>query len=217
VGRLVRLALRVTLVVAGALALYLAVTFVQVWQASRTDDVHPAQAIVVLGAAQYDGTPSPVLRARLDHAVDLFERQVAPVVAVTGGRQPGDRATEASAAAGYLIGRGVPESALRLESSGVNSWQSLAAAARFLQREGIRDVVLVSSPYHAFRTERIAEEVGLSGHASPAPGSAGGGASELVQMGRETVAVAVGRIIGHRRLVDLDQRVTRVRTEVRDR
>jgi uncharacterized SAM-binding protein YcdF (DUF218 family) len=217
VGRLVHLALRATLVVAGALALYLAVTFVQVWQASRTDHVHPAQAIVVLGAAQYDGTPSPVLRARLDHAVDLFERQVAPVVAVTGGRQPGDRATEASAAAGYLIGRGVPESALRLESSGANSWQTLAAAARFLRQEGIQEVVLVSSPYHALRTERIAKEVGLEGHASPAPGSARGGARELVQMGRETVAVAVGRIIGHRRLVDLDERVTRVRTEVRDR
>lgn len=216
-GRLVRLALKVGLVVAGAVVLYLAVTFVQVWQASRNDEARPAQAIVVLGAAQYGGTPSPVLRARLDHAVDLFQRQVAPVVAVTGGRRPGDRATEASAAAGYLIGRGVPESSLRLETDGENSWQSLAATARFLQREGIREVVLVSSPYHAFRTERIAKEVGLQGHASPAPGSARGGARELVQMGRETVAVAVGRIIGHRRLVDLDERVTRVRTEVRDR
>jgi uncharacterized SAM-binding protein YcdF (DUF218 family) len=216
-GRLVRLALKVGLVVAGAVVLYLAVTFVQVWQASRNDEARPAQAIVVLGAAQYGGTPSPVLRARLDHAVELFQRQVAPVVAVTGGRRPGDRATEASAAAGYLIGRGVPESSLRLETDGENSWQSLAATARFLQREGIREVVLVSSPYHAFRTERIAEEVGLEGYASPAPGSAEGGATELVQMGRETVAVAVGRIIGHRRLVNLDQRVTRVRTEVRGR
>ncbi|HEV2767643.1 MAG TPA: YdcF family protein [Acidimicrobiales bacterium] len=215
--RLLRLGVKVALVVVGAVALYLGVTFFQVWQASRNDHVHPAQAIIVLGAAQYDGTPSPVLRARLDHAIDLFQRKVAPVVAVTGGRQPGDRATEASAAAGYLIGRGIPESSLRLETAGLNSWQSLASTARFLQQEGIEEVVLVSSPYHAFRTERIAHEVGLKGHASPAPDSAEGGPTELVRMGRETVAVAVGRIIGHRRLVDLDERVTRVRTEVRDR
>lgn len=215
--RLLRLGVKVVFLLAGALVLYLGVTFVQVWQASRSDDVHPAQAIIVLGAAQYDGTPSPVLRARLDHAIDLFERGVAPVVAVTGGRQPGDRATEASAAAGYLISRGIPESSLRLETAGLNSWQSLASAARFLQDEGIEEVVLVSSPYHAFRTERIAAEVGLEGHASPAPGTSVGGTAELVRMGRETVAVAAGRIIGHRRLVDLDERVTRVRTEVRDR
>ncbi len=215
--RLLRLGVKVALLVVGAVVVYLGVTFVQVWQASRNDHVHPAQAIVVLGAAQYDGTPSPVLRARLDHAVELFERKVAPVVAVTGGRRAGDRATEASAAAGYLISRGIPESSLRLETSGVNSWQSLASTARFLQEEGIEEVVLVSSPYHAFRTERIAAEVGLEGHASPAPGTSEGGATELVRMGRETVAVAAGRIIGHRRLVNLDERVTRVRSEVRDR
>ncbi|MDP9020369.1 MAG: YdcF family protein [Actinomycetota bacterium] len=216
-GRLVRLSVKAAVLVVVAVVAYLGVTFLQVWHASRSNDVHAAQAIIVLGAAQYGGAPSPVLRARLDHAVDLFRREVAPVVAVTGGRRPGDRATEASAAAGYLIGRGVPEGALRLETAGENSWQSLAAAARFLQQEGIREVVLVSSPYHAFRTERIAEEVGLEGHASPAPGSGVGGTPELVRMGRETVAVAVGRVIGHRRLVNLDERVTRVRTEVRDR
>ena len=215
-SRLLRFGVKTALALGVLIAVYLSFTFFQVVQASRRDGAQPAGAIVVLGAAQYDGTPSPVFQARLDHAVELYEQGLAPVVAVTGGRQPGDRATEASAAAGYLIRQGVPESSLRLESSGTNSWQSLAAAARFLRRDGIDEVILVSSPYHALRTERIAEEVGLKGQASPAPGSPESGAVELVRMGRETVAVGIGRIIGFRRLVNLDERVERVRTEVGD-
>ncbi len=208
--RLLRLGLVLAVVVVG----YLGFTFVQVFQAARTDEAQPAEAIIVLGAAQYNGEPSPVLQARLDHAVDLYEQGLAPVVAVTGGRQPGDSTTEASASASYLISAGVPESSLRLETKGENSWQSLAAAARFLEDEGIEEVILVSSPYHALRTERIAEEVGLHGHASPAADSPEGGVSELIKMGRETVAVGVGRVIGYRRLVNLDDRVGQVRSEV---
>ncbi|MGI9118675.1 MAG: YdcF family protein [Acidimicrobiales bacterium] len=210
-GRLPRLFVRIGFLAVAVGAVYFLFTFVQVWNASRTDDAQQAEAIVVLGAAQYNGVPSPVLKTRLDHAVDLYERGLAPVVALTGGRRPGDRATEASASAGYLIAAGVPESALRLETSGTNSWQSLAAAARFLQDEGIEEVILVSSPYHALRTERIAEEVGLVGHASPAMGSSENGALELARMGREAVAVGLGRIIGYRRLVNFDERVGQVR------
>ena len=206
--------LRAGIVVGAVVIGYFAFNLVQVWQASRDDGASRAGAIVVLGAAQYDGKPSPVLRARLDHAVELYERGLAPLVAVTGGRQPGDRATEASAAAGYLIGRGVPESSLRLESGGENSWQSLAATARFLQEEGVEEVILVSSPYHALRTEHIAREVGLHGHASPTTGGPERGVEEVLQMGREAVAVGVGRVIGYRRLVNLDARVDQVRTDV---
>lgn len=209
--------LRLGLVAALVVVAYFGLTLVQVWRASRTDAARPAGAIVVLGAAQYSGKPSPVLQGRLDHAVDLYERGLAPLVAVTGGRRPGDRATEASAAAGYLIGAGVPESSLRLESSGENSWQSLAAASRFLMAEGVEEVILVSSPYHALRTEHIAREVGLHGHASPARSDNADGVAGVVQMGREAVAVGVGRVIGYRRLVNLDQRVDQVRTDVRAR
>jgi uncharacterized SAM-binding protein YcdF (DUF218 family) len=210
VRRLLRLGLVAAVVVVG----YFGFTFVQVVKAARSNEAQPAGAIVVLGAAQYNGEPSPVLQARLDHAVDLYERDLAPLMAVTGGRRPGDSVTEASASAGYLIGEGVPESSLRLETDGENSWQSLAATARFLANEGIEEVILVSSPYHALRTERIAEEVGLHGHASPAPGSPEGRVTELVNMARETVAVGVGRIIGFRRLVNLDDRVGQVREGV---
>ena len=209
--RSLRLAVRVVVVAVVLGALYLAVTFVQVWRASTTDGADVADAIIVLGAAQYDGKPSPILAARLDHAVRLRERGVADVIVVTGGNQPGDRTTEATAGADYLLARGVPDADIRREVSGTNSWQSLAAAARFLIDEGRTDVVLVSSPYHALRTEEIAREVGLDGEASPASRSSEGFATRLGQLGRETVAVGVGRLIGFGRLVDLDERVGLVR------
>ena len=198
IRRLFALAVIVVVLVAG----YVTVTFVQVWQASRRDEARPAQAIIVLGAAQYDGRPSRVLKARLDHAAALYEAHIAPLIVLTGGRQPGDRFTEASAGMAYLTRAGIPDSALRLESNGRNSWQSLAAAARILHQEGIRRVVLVTSPYHSLRVERIAHEVGLEGHASPASD-----APDKATFGRlthETLAVAVGRVIGFRRLVNLD-------------
>ena len=200
-----RLLLRLVVVSTVLAVVYFGLTFAQVWSASRSDGPSSAEAIVVLGAAQYDGRPSPVLQARLDHAAELYEAGVAPVVVVTGGRLPGDRFTEASAAAAYLLSRGVPEGDLRLESQGTSSWESLAAAARFLRAEGITEVVLVSSPYHALRTEQIAAEVGLDGDASPSEETAGF-VGRLGRLTKETLAVGVGRIVGHRRLVDLDAR-----------
>jgi len=209
--RLLRILTRVVLVATVLGLVYFAVTFIQVWRASATDRAASADAIVVLGAAQYDGAPSPVLRSRLDHAIELREQQIADIIVVTGGNQPGDRTTEASASADYLLASGVPDGSIRREVSGTNSWQSLAAAARFLRQEDLLDVVLVSSPYHALRTEAIADEVGLRGRASPAARSSEGVASQVSSLGREAVAVGVGRIIGFGRLVDLDDRVGRVR------
>jgi uncharacterized SAM-binding protein YcdF (DUF218 family) len=210
-GRRRRLVVRTVGLAVLAVVAYFGFTFVQVVQASRQDQAGPAEAIVVLGAAQYDGRPSGVLRARLDHTADLYGKGLAPIVVVTGGRQPGDRFSEAQAAASYLLGQGVPPSALRLEVDGANSWQSLAAVARFLRAEGITDVLLVSSPYHALRTVHIAGEVGLSGRSSPATKTPEGFGTQLRQYVRETVAVGVGRITGYGRLVDLDDRVGRVR------
>jgi uncharacterized SAM-binding protein YcdF (DUF218 family) len=185
---------------------YFGVTFVQVWAAARRDNAQAAGAIVVLGAAQYNGVPSPALRVRLDHALELYRDGVAPVIVLTGGRRGDDPFTEAGVGFVYLRAAGIPESALRLENQGTNTWESLAAAARFLQAEGIRDVVLVSSPYHSLRVERIADDVGLVGHASPARSSSGVGS--LASLSREALAVGLGRIIGYRRLVNLDHRVS---------
>jgi uncharacterized SAM-binding protein YcdF (DUF218 family) len=201
----VRRLLKVVLGLAGLVVVYLVVTFAQVWFAARRDEARPAQAIVVFGTAQYNGRPSPVLAARLDHAVDLYRRGLAPVIVVTGGNQPGDRYTEAGASADYLLRRGVPDSDVLREVSGTSSWQSLAAAANFLDDRKITDVLLVSDPFHSYRIEAMASELGLSGYASPTRTSPIKGVTEAEYMLRETAAVAVGRIIGFRRQANIEK------------
>jgi vancomycin permeability regulator SanA len=178
---------------------YVGLTFTQVWRASRRDQARPAQAVVVLGAAQYNGRPSAVLRARLDHAASLYKRGYADTVVVTGGRQPGDRYTEASTSAAYLAQLGIPDSAVLREVSGRTSWQSLASAAAFLKRRGVHRVLLVSDGFHAARIVAIAHELGLKGYASPTRTSPIKGRQELGYMVRETFSVAAGRIVGFRR------------------
>jgi uncharacterized SAM-binding protein YcdF (DUF218 family) len=200
--RLARLALWIVAIVAAVVVLYGVVTFVQVWRASNRDGARPADAIIVLGAAQYDGTPSPVLAGRLDHAAELYEAGIAPLIVVTGGSQPGDRFTEAGAGAAYLESLGVPGDAIERETTGDSSWESLASAARFLREDGITRVVLVSDPYHAMRIDGIADELGLDASVSPADTP-----SSLGDLLRETVAVSIGRIIGYDRLVRIDERV----------
>jgi uncharacterized SAM-binding protein YcdF (DUF218 family) len=203
IGRALRLGVRTALLVAVLALVYLGVTFVQVLQATSGDSHEPAQAIIVLGAAQYDGRPSPVLEARLAHAVELYEAQVAPTIVVTGGKQAGDRFTEASAGYTYLRRSGVPEDAILREEQGANTWTQLAAATVLLADRGIDDVVLVSDDYHAYRLERIAQELGLRAQVSPIdPGLSARG--RVQRLTRETVAVAVGRVIGFRRLVNLE-------------
>lgn len=180
--------------------LYVLVTFIQVLWAAHRDGAEPAQAIVVLGAAQYDGRPSPVLEGRLRHVVSLYEQGVAPMVVVTGGAQEGDRFTEASASADYLHDHGVPGTAVERETTGETSYESLASTARFLRERGITQVVLVSDPFHATRIGAISDEVGLDATVSPTPHSAIAGPQQWRFMLKETAAVAVGRLIGFRRL-----------------
>ncbi len=194
-----KLAIKLAAAAIAVVLLYLTITFVQVWRAAHRDEARPAQAIVVLGTAQYNGRPSPVLRARLDHAIALWRRKLAPVIVVTGGRQPGDRFTEATASANYLLQRGVPDESILREVSGVSSWQSLAATAAFLQDREIERVLLVSDPFHSYRIGAIADELGLEAHTSPTRASPIGGSAEARYMLRETAAVALGRVIGFRR------------------
>ena len=198
-----RLLLRTAAILVVLALAWLALTAVRVVLASRTDDRGPAQAIVVLGAAQYDGRPSAVFSSRLDHAARLYANGVADVVAVTGGSRPGDRTTEAAAAADYLFAHGVPHESIIRVTDGTNTWESLAATARVLREQGRIDVVLVSDPFHALRSEAIAAEVGLDPTSSPTSDSPIQGMAEIRQMARETVAVAVGDVIGYRRSVRL--------------
>ena len=186
-----------------AVVLCLGVTFVQVYRASIRDGAQPADAIVVLGAAQYNGVPSPVLQDRLDHALELYEGSLAPRIVLTGGRQKGDRFTEATAGYNYLRAHGVPDEDLLKEVDGSSTWESLAASARFLVTQELTTVVLVTDGYHAYRVEAIAEDLGLDASVSPSETRLSW-RGELRQLGRESVAVALGRVIGYDRLFRLD-------------
>lgn len=192
----IRWGLRIVGLLGAALALYLVVTFVQVLSASRSDDRATTDAIVVLGAAQYDGTPSPVLRQRLDHALALYQDGVAPKIMLTGAKQPGDRFTEAFAGYRYLAGQGVPADDLMIVDDGNSTWDSLAAAKRVLVDLGAEQVTLVSDSYHSRRLEGVTRELGLEAGVSPT-----GAAPTIQELLRETGLVAVGQVIGYGRLL----------------
>ena len=135
--------------------------------AAMHDEAQSAQAIVVLGAAQYRWKPSPVLRARLDHAVALFQRGVAPRLVLTGGIAEGDTASEAAVSRLYALAAGVPDSAILLENEGRTTGQSLAGVARLLRARRLDTVVVVSDPFHVMRAELVARREGLTAFSSP--------------------------------------------------
>ena len=200
---LVRRSLVALTVVVAVLFGYYVVTVVEVWRAARSDDTRSSDAIVVLGAAQYDGRPSAVFRARLDHASDLYREGVAPLVVVTGGKQAGDRFTEAGAGADYLLAHGVPDAAILRETTSRNSWESLRASARFLFDRGVRRVVLVSDPFHSLRIRLTADEIGFDAVTSPTRTSPIQGSAEWRRFLGEGLRVAVGRIFGFGRATRL--------------
>lgn len=195
-----RRALRAVLLLLLALLGYYLVSLFQVWSTGRSNEVRPVDAIVVMGAAQYDGTPSPQLAARLDHVVAIWPANVAPLVVVTGGNQPGDRFTEAEASAAYLIERGIPESAIVQEPSGRTTYESLQGVAALLDERELSSVVVVTDPYHSLRSRLIAESFGLDAHVSPTPTSVVTGGRNVIRHLEEAAGVAVGRIIGFDRL-----------------
>lgn len=131
------------------------------------DNARPAHAIVVLGAAQYDGRPSPVLKSRIDHALALFERKLAPRLIVTGGRGEGDTTSEAAVARNYALARGVPDSAILLESTGRTTEESIRGVAKILEARDLNSAVLVSDPAHMFRLWVLAHRFGVTPYTSP--------------------------------------------------
>jgi uncharacterized SAM-binding protein YcdF (DUF218 family) len=187
-----RVLLGVVLLVFG----YYAITLFQVVQAGRSDQARAVDAIVVMGAAQYDGRPSPQLAARLDHAVALYQQGFAPLVVVTGGKLPDDRFTEAEASASYLGERGVPSDAIVLESAGRSTYESLRGVADLLEERGLGSVLIVTDPYHSLRARMIAEDVGLDAYVSPTPSSVVRGGHNVRRHLVEAAGVALGRIIG---------------------
>jgi uncharacterized SAM-binding protein YcdF (DUF218 family) len=159
----------VRLFIAGGLAVALAAGFAtaRIWQQGATDERRPADAIVVLGAAQYDGRPSPVFEARLEHAVALWKEGVAPHFVVTGGKLPGDRTTEAAVARAYAIAHGVPAEAIFGEDEAHNTLSSLTAVAAQMKQRGLETAVVVSDPTHMLRALRMANDLGLEAWGSP--------------------------------------------------
>jgi uncharacterized SAM-binding protein YcdF (DUF218 family) len=153
-----------TLVVTVALA---AITTYRIWDQGARDETRAVDAIVVLGAAQYDGRPSRIYQARLDHAIDLFEAGVAPVLVVTGGKAEGDRVTEAEAGRAYAIGRGVPARAILAEDEGRTTIDSLAGVAALFRANGLATAVFVSDRTHMLRVLRIATDEGIVAWGSP--------------------------------------------------
>jgi len=187
-------------------ALYVMITFVQVWHASRQDHRQPAAAIVVMGAAQYDGRPSPVLQARLDRAFELYRQGLAPLLVTTGAKLEGDRFTEGFAGYQYLSSLGVPDEDIANVDTGTNTWEELSAASDELHRRAQRQpsnrarvrVLIVSDSYHSLRLEHTAREVGLDPLVAPT-----GPRASTRRLARETVAVSIGRVLGYRRLAEL--------------
>lgn len=138
---------------------------VLIW--SSRDEARPAQAIVVLGAAQYAGKPSPVLRARLDHALDLWNCHLASILILTGGTGLGDTTSEAAVGRTYARKRGVPDSSILVESEGRTTSESMRAVAGMLEVRGLQSALLVSDPFHMLRLRILARRFGFTPYTSP--------------------------------------------------
>ena len=152
---------RIALVALVVIAAYPAWLGFQVWQQSHDDENHSADAIVVLGAAQYDGEPSRVFQARLDQAEYLYSEGLAPTVIVTGGKQEGDRFTEAEAGEMYLVEQGVSPDRILGETDGRTTLESLEAVHELSEEQGIDTILLVSDPLHLERIKRMAYDLGF--------------------------------------------------------
>jgi uncharacterized SAM-binding protein YcdF (DUF218 family) len=161
----------VTSAIVGFVLIGWVVSMVLVERAGRRDQAQKADAIVVLGAAQYVGRPSPVLRARVDHAVSLWKRGLAPALILTGGIGVGDTTSEAAVARKYAMSKGVPDHAIVLEINGRTTSESIRAVARIMADREQKSVILVSDPFHMLRLSILARRHGLEPYTSPTPTS----------------------------------------------
>jgi uncharacterized SAM-binding protein YcdF (DUF218 family) len=154
------------------LAGFLVVTGISISQAGKLQQLHPADAIVVFGAAEYAGHPSPVLRARLDHAFDLYQQHLAPIVITTGGAAADPSFSEGGVGRDYLERRGIPERNLIAETQGSDTAQSAVRVAVIMRANGMHSCVAVSDAYHVFRIKKLLEHEGIGPvYVSPRPGS----------------------------------------------
>ena len=150
-----------------AVVLLVVSTATAIWWTARQDARPTSDAIVVLGSAQYNGVPSSIFEARLEHALALYEADVAPVIVTVGGKANGDQFTEAESGRAYLAEAGVPEDGLLAVEEGVDTLESMRAVATAFDGRGWSSAVLVTDPWHALRAERMAEDTGITADSSP--------------------------------------------------
>ena len=146
---------------------YLIALTIRIGRQSTRDEARPADVIIVMGAAEYRGHPSPVLKLRLDHAVTLYQRRLAPYIMTTGGPGGDPSFTEGGVGRSYLIDRGVPAESIIVEEEGESTAYSLSAASEILRRMGLRSCIIVSDGYHVFRVKRILQQKGFTAYGSP--------------------------------------------------
>lgn len=180
------------------LALFLVpfLVFAAVFKQARTNEARPVDAIVVLGAAQFNGVPSQVFQARLDTAFELYREGYAPVIVVTGGRILGDHYTEAEAGKNYLVDRGVPADAILMENVSHNTAASFEGVRRILKPRGVESLLVVSDGFHLYRSKMLAEAAGFQafGYAANDSPIRHGSGTELRYMIRETLGVIAWKL-----------------------
>lgn len=159
------------LAVLALLGTYIGWICLGITRAASEQQIHPADALVVFGAAEYSGRPSPVYRARLDHAFDLFQRGIAPVIITTGGAAADPRYSEGGVGHDYLMRRGVPDASLIAETQGSDTAQSAARVAVIMRVNHMRSCVAVSDAYHVFRIRKLLEHEGVRVYVAPRPDS----------------------------------------------
>ena len=181
-------------------SLYVGLTVFEVWRVGRTQSTTQVDAIVVMGAAQYDGVPSPLLKARLMRAFELWEQKVAPQIVLTGGNKPGDRFTEASASAIFLRQQGVPQEDLLQESLSRSTYEALRNVRNLVATDpnfaGMKRIVIVTDPYHELRSRLTAREMSFEATTSPTSNSPIAGNNTFKKHVKEGVGIALARVIG---------------------
>jgi len=150
-----------------AFVLLVASTGLAIWWTARQDSRPASDAIVVLGAAQYNGVPSSIFQARLEHAIALYEDGVAPVIVTVGGKAAGDQFSEAEAGQTYLAEQGVRDDALLAVPEGTDTLESMRAVSTAFGEHGWTSAVIVTDPWHAMRAQRMAEDAGMEAESSP--------------------------------------------------
>lgn len=189
IGRALRLLVAATVIYVGA-------TLLQIWSAAHEDEAREVDAIVVLGAAQWAGRPSPVLRARLNHAIELYGQGYAPLLITTGGYGPDPNFSEGGVGAAYAVNQGVPGEAILSEERGETTWESMAGVAELARANGVQRIIVVSDPFHIARAKAMAEALGLEAYGSPTRSSpiSRRPVTETIYVLREVVSLTVHRV-----------------------